>query len=132
MDIVVYRYKKEDKGTSSRVSIDGVALFEGLELPISSRSEQGYTAVPTGRYLLELGMVAGKCVVLPRLLGVPRFPDAYLHGGSLGGDPRGVLQVGMQVNTDGVFVPDTVALEILLEKMCTAASLQEVVWLLVS
>lgn len=106
MEILVVRYHKKPSYTIGKLFINGVYFSDTLEdtdrgltdiMPLSQIQKQkryGDTAIPTGRYLVELTASPRFGRVLPILIGVKGFDGIRIHRGNTAEDTLGCILVG--------------------------------------
>jgi hypothetical protein len=102
MNIVVERLQCDDDVTISGITVDGDWQCWGLEdpvrevqgQPVASWKVYGKTAIPAGRYKVELTMSARFKRILPILLDVPGFEGVRIHAGNTAADTEGCILVG--------------------------------------
>ena len=106
MEILVVRYHKKPTYTIGKMYINGMYFCDTLEdtdrgladsMPLSQIQKQkryGDTAIPTGRYLVELTASPRFGRVLPILIGVKCFDGIRIHRGNTAEDTLGCILVG--------------------------------------
>lgn len=116
MELTLRRIARKADYTIGRLYIDGAYFCDTLEdtdrglsqdKPLSTNVElkkAGVTAIPTGRYLVTLGVKSPKFSQykqyefcgghLPRLLNVPAFEGILIHIGNTAKDSAGCILVG--------------------------------------
>jgi hypothetical protein len=102
MNIVVERLQCDEDVTISGITVDGDWQCWGLEdpvrevqgQPVSSWKVYGKTAIPAGRYKVELTMSVRFRRILPILLNVPGFEGVRIHAGNTAADTEGCILVG--------------------------------------
>lgn len=116
MEIKVERSVKMDTYTIGRLSVDGNYFCDTLEdkdrgLTSNMSAEKirklkvkGVTAIPTGRYLVDMNTVSPRFGAraqykfcegkLPRLCNVPGFQGVLIHCGNTAEDTEGCILVG--------------------------------------
>ena len=119
MEVLIKRIAKKDTYTIGNLFIDGKYICDTLEdkdrgltqkMPLSeikSKKIYGETAIPTGRYKLDLNTVSPKYSnsskykwaqkyegKLPRILNIPGFEGVLLHVGNSAQDSLGCPLVG--------------------------------------
>lgn len=107
MNITVKRVKQGNDSTLSEIYRDGRFLCYGLEDGLRAAKIKGATAIPAGRYRLQLNTYGGMNARYKRqfpalhrgmveLVDVPGFKYIYIHIGNNIGDTSGCLLVGLQ------------------------------------
>lgn len=116
MEILLKRIARKEAYTIGRLSIDGNYVCDTLEdrdrgltshmsdAQICGMKVHGQTAIPTGRYIVDMKTVSprlgnrpqykfcqGK---LPRLIGVPGYSGVLVHCGNTAKDTDGCILVG--------------------------------------
>ena len=116
MELLLHRKWKKEKYTIGDLYIDGIFFSNTIEdkdrglssdMPsnkINRIKVWGETAIPTGRYRIDMNTVSSKFGsrtwarkyngVVPRLLGVPCFSGVLIHVGNRAEDSLGCLLVG--------------------------------------
>ena len=106
MEILVVRYHKKPTYTIGKLFINGTYFCDTLEdvdrglednmpLPqIQKQKKYCDTAIPTGRYIVELTASTRFGRVLPILIGVKGFDGIRIHRGNTSEDTLGCILVG--------------------------------------
>ena len=106
MEILVVRYHKKPTYTIGKMFLNGMYFCDTLEdtdrglsdsMPLSQIQKQkryGDTAIPTGRYLVELTASPRFGRTLPILIGVKGFDGIRIHRGNTSEDTLGCILVG--------------------------------------
>lgn len=117
MELLLVRHSKRETYTIGRLLIDGVRFCDTLEdkdrelvqgmspAYIKSLKVYGETAIPKGRYRIDMDTVSGKYAGiewyktlcggrLPRLVSVPGFEGILIHPGNTALDCLGCILVG--------------------------------------
>lgn len=106
MELLVVRYHKKPNYTIGKLFINGEYFCDTLEdadrglanaMPtsqIQAAKRKGTTAIPTGRYLMELTLSQRFGRVLPILIGVKGFDGIRIHRGNTHEDTEGCILVG--------------------------------------
>lgn len=116
MNLLIKRIAKRDNYTIGKLYIDGVYFCDTLEdkdrgltqsmqlSQISKIKVYGSTAIPTGTYIVNMGIVSPKFKTrkwaipydgkIPRLQNVNGFDGVLIHPGSSNKDTYGCLLVG--------------------------------------
>lgn len=120
MELKLERLQKADSYTHGKLSIDGKYICEVIEdkdrglsdsmteFEIKSKKVYGKTAIPTGKYRVNMNTVSPKFKdrewakpyngILPRLEGVKGFEGVLIHVGNTADDSLGCLLVNTSVN----------------------------------
>lgn len=106
MELLVVRYHKKQNYTIGKLFINGEYFCDTLEdtdrglsntMPtsqIQATKRKGTTAIPTGRYLMELTLSPRFGRVLPILISVNGFEGIRIHRGNTHEDTEGCILVG--------------------------------------
>ena len=106
MELLVVRYHKKPNYTIGKLFIDGEYFCDTLEdtdrglsndmtlSQIQAAKRKGTTAIPTGRYLMELTVSPRFGRTLPILIGVKGFEGIRIHRGNTHEDTEGCILVG--------------------------------------
>ena len=106
MELLVVRYHKKPTYTIGKFFINGEYFCDTLEdadrglanaMPtsqIQAAKRKGTTAIPTGRYLMELTVSPRFGRILPILIGVKGFDGIRIHRGNTHEDTEGCILVG--------------------------------------
>lgn len=106
MELLVVRYHKKPNYTIGKLFIDGDYFCDTLEdtdhglsntMPLSqiqAAKRKGITAIPTGRYKMELTLSPRFGRILPILIGVKGFEGIRIHRGNTHEDTEGCILVG--------------------------------------
>lgn len=117
MEITVKRIAKKDTYTIGKLYVDGKYICDTIEdkdrgltsdMPLSDiqkRKVYGETAIPTGRYNVEMNMTSAKfgkqpfynevCKgKLPRIVGIKGYEGVLIHCGNSAKDSLGCILVG--------------------------------------
>lgn len=107
MEIVVKRTIRTEKSTIGELYLNGVFFCYTLEdkdrglkqtdtLPsVRQRKVKGSTAIPAGRYAVQLTYSNRFKKIMPQLMNVPGFEGVRIHSGNTAEDTEGCLLVGM-------------------------------------
>lgn len=98
MKIELIRVTAVANATIGKLYIDGVDTCYTLEDRVRPDGEKvyGQTAIPTGRYRVDVTMSARFKKMLPILLDVPNFSGIRIHAGNTVADTHGCPLVGME------------------------------------
>lgn len=102
MNLTLHRRWFEPGCTLGALSVNGVWECYTLEDPEREVKIYGQTAIPRGRYRIELTMSQRFKRVLPLLLDVPGFTGVRIHPGNTASDTDGCILVGMDKYADSV------------------------------
>lgn len=106
MELLVVRYNNKPNYTIGKLFINGEYFCDTLEdtdmglanaMPLShiqAVKRKGCTAIPTGRYLMELTVSPRFGRTLPILIGVKGFEGIRIHRGNTEADTDGCILVG--------------------------------------
>ena len=106
MELLVVRYHKKPTYTIGKMYINGEYFCDTLEdtdrglsnamqlSQIQAAKRKGTTAIPTGRYLMELTVSPRFGRTLPILIGVKGFEGIRIHRGNTDADTEGCILVG--------------------------------------
>jgi hypothetical protein len=72
------------------------------QLEIGGEKVYGQTAIPRGRYRVQLAYWKKFRVIVPHILDVPKFTGVYIHGGNRAIDSLGCPLLGETRTPDGV------------------------------
>lgn len=82
---------------------------EDINKPVTAWKVAGDTAIPEGRYIVQLTFSPRFQMVLPILLDVPGFSDIRIHSGNTAADTEGCILVGLD-REDGMITNSHAAL----------------------
>lgn len=102
MELFLKRTVKTDKSTIGEMSVGDVFecyILEDVERDVKIK---GKTAIPKGRYKVEITMSARFKKLLPILVGVPNFEGVRIHPGNTAEDTEGCLLPGTSKGVDFV------------------------------
>ena len=107
--------------TMGKLYIDGRDFCDTLEPPVRTLNKpediiRGATAIPTGKYRLDLNLSAKFRTLLPEVKNVPNFKGIRIHAGNTVDDTRGCILVGVKYG-DGQLMASRVTLAKLVDKM---------------
>lgn len=106
MELLVVRYHKKSKYTIGKMFLNGMYFCDSLEpkdrgltqdmslSEIEKKKVYGETAIPTGRYLVELTMSPKFGRILPIFIGVKGFNGIRFHRGNTVSDTDGCPLIG--------------------------------------
>lgn len=95
MRLTLQRLELSEESTIGRLSIDGADFCWTLEDMVRSGPKvYGKTAIPAGKYEIQLTMSNRFKRVLPLLINVPGFDGVRIHPGNTAADTDGCLLVG--------------------------------------
>lgn len=95
MNLRLQRTDKNDKRTIGLLYIDGVWFCYTLEDPIRATKIWGQTAIPAGRYVIDITYSPRFKKPLPILLDVPNFSGIRIHSGNRPEDTLGCILLGL-------------------------------------
>ena len=131
MELLVVRYHKKPSYTIGKLYINGVYFCDTLEdtdrgladaMPLSqiqAAKRKGTTAIPTGRYVLELTVSPRFGRLLPVVVSVKGFEGIRIHRGNTAADTEGCILVG-ENKAVGKVLNSAKTEERLVERLCEA------------
>lgn len=120
MEILLLREPSADGCTIGRLAIDGVFECWSLEDQVRQGPKIAHeTAIPAGRYALDITRSARFGRMLPILLNVPGFEGIRIHPGNSAADTSGCILVGQGRANDSI-LGSRLALEALQPKIAGA------------
>lgn len=136
MNIVIERLQRDPDVTIGSMTVDGEWQCWTLEdtvrevrgQPVQQWKVYGQTAIPAGRYQIDLTMSARFKRLLPLLLGVPGFSGVRIHAGNTAADTEGCILVGNDRLAKSL-ARSQLALAPLMVKMAEAKRKGEAIWL---
>ena len=136
MNITVERLQCDEDVTIGSMTIDGEWQCWTLEdvvrekqgQPVPSWKVKDRTAIPAGRYKVELTMSNRFKRVLPILLNVPGFDGIRIHAGNTAEDTSGCILVGNERLAKSI-ARSQLALASVMAKMGEAVRKGETIWL---
>ncbi len=129
LELVVQRRPSVDGCTLGRMTIDG--LHENFTLEDAVRSGPkvpGQTAIPAGRYAVDITFSQRFQRMLPILRDVPGFTGIRIHAGNRSTETEGCLLVGQSVAHDSI-QSSVLALAALQPKIAAALAHDDAVWI---
>lgn len=84
--------------------------------PVASWKVQNETAIPAGRYHVELRQSPHFGCLVPHLLDVPGYTDVLIHWGNKSADTHGCLLVGRK-RTDDAVLESRLAFDDLMQRL---------------
>lgn len=95
MRLTLQRLELSEESTIGRLAIDGADFAWTLEDTVRTGPKvYGKTAIPAGKYEIQLTMSNRFKRVLPLLINVPGFDGVRIHPGNTAADTDGCLLVG--------------------------------------
>lgn len=133
MEINLYRAVLTSNSTIGKLYIDDVDTCYTLEDRIRPNGEKVYgeTAIPAGRYRVDVTMSARFKCELPILLDVPNFTGIRIHAGNTAEDTHGCILVGLEQRRDSI-QRSREAMDTVLTKIRNAIEQGEEVWITVA
>lgn len=151
MELTLERRWKKDTYTIGVLSVDGKYFCETVEdkdrglsssMPLSKIRKlkvYGKTAIPTGRYKIDMNTVSSKFRtrpwarpyggILPRLLSVPCFGGVLIHVGNTADDSLGCILVGENKVKGGVVRSSATFAKLMDEYLIPARQRGEEIWI---
>jgi hypothetical protein len=126
MTLRLIREPSKDGATMGSIYVDGYWVCWSLEDPIRDVKVPGDTAIPAGRYRVEVTMSPRFKRRLPLLIDVPNFTGVRIHAGNRSSDTEGCILPGRTRGT-GMVMESRMAFEHLFALIETAAP--EPVWI---
>lgn len=117
MELVLQRQKSFAGATLGELSIDGVFLCWTLEDEVRDHKIPGKTAIPAGRYEIDVTMSPRFKRRLPLLKDVPHYTGVRIHSGNTSADTEGCILVGRTIVGAAVLGESRLALDDLLAKL---------------
>lgn len=116
MELNLWRHVFSDTTTIGELYLDGEFLCYTLEDTARNHKEAKVTAIPAGRYRIEMVFAPHFNRVLPHLLDVPAYTGILIHNGCVAANTDGCILVGRTRTQD--FIGESVlALDELLPKI---------------
>jgi len=129
MELTLRRTRFTSHSTTGTLEIDGAFECYTLEDHVrddpdpTTRANEakiaGHTAIPAGRYQVQMTHSQRFKTILPLLVGVPGFEGIRIHAGNTDKDTEGCILVGQTVGEDAIG-RSRLALEALLLKLSGA------------
>lgn len=131
MEMKLVRSKANATSVEGRLYVDGVFECYTVEDVPRAVKVYGKTAIPKGRYRVDVTMSNRFEKRLPLLLDVPGFEGVRIHSGNKSTDTEGCIIVGaVNDRTDDDWVGSSkVAMSRLLPKIEDALAVKEQVWI---
>lgn len=107
MEIEVRRLFLTDTFSAGEIYVDGVFECFSLErrVPVDGIKVKGETAIPSGRYLVEIAHSEHFGRMMPFLTGIPHFFGVMLHEGNRPSASKGCILVGAEIDYDAGIIP---------------------------
>lgn len=102
MNIEVIRTTHTPKCTIGKMYIDSVDTCYTLEDVVREEKVYGETAIPLGRYRVDVTFSNRFQCDMPLLVAVPNFTGVRIHAGNRAEDTHGCILVGTGVNGDSL------------------------------
>lgn len=133
MKLHVHRYLFNERATIGKLDVDGEFFCYTLEdadrkLEEGGQKVFGKTAIPRGIYPVKITLSNRFKRELPLLVGVPQFEGVRIHPGNKPEDTEGCLLVGSAVVNDEFISNSRIAFDRLFERIRTALSVGDGVW----
>lgn len=94
MKLKLQRTFKAETYTVGKLFIDGVYFCDTLEDKVRDVKIKGITAIPTGKYKVQITMSNRFKKLMPLLINVPNFEGVRIHSGNTSEDTEGCILVG--------------------------------------
>lgn len=102
-ELLLKRITFTERSTLGELWLDGKMFCCTLEPPCQSGPKiPGHTAIPQGRYLIEIKYSNRMGRKMPFLVDVPGFEGIMIHTGNIPPDTQGCIIVGQMKGTDYV------------------------------
>lgn len=130
MKIEVIRVFTANDATVGKMYIDGIDTCYTLEDVVRPLGEKVYgkTAIPAGRYRVDVTPSARFKRDLPILLDVPNFTGVRIHAGNSAEDTHGCILVGLEQHGDTISRSRD-AMDIVFAQIRDAVKRGEEVWI---
>jgi len=140
MNLDLRRYKSRANTTLGSLYIDGEfqcftledVVREVIGEPVSKWKVKGETAIPVGRYEVQLTLSQRFGRILPILLNVPGFSGIRIHSGNTTADTEGCILVGENLQGGNTILQSRAAMSGLMAKLQDAVNHNEKIWITVS
>lgn len=130
MNIEVIRTASTEHCTLGKLYIDGVEQCYTLEDVVREEKVYGETAIPLGRYRVDVTFSNRFQCDMPLLVDVPNFSGVRIHTGNTDKDTHGCILVGTHVSPDGNAISDSRgAYNVIFPKIRDAIQRGEEVWI---
>lgn len=138
MELRLYRDILKPDCTLGKLTVNDQVTFYTVEdvvreikgKPVIEWKVHGKTAIPEGRYKVELTYSPHFGKILPLLIDVPGFSGVRVHSGNTAADTEGCLIVGLERTESGV-VKSQKAMDVLLTMISDADTDGEEIWITV-
>lgn len=94
MKLKLQRTFKAETYTVGKLFIDGIYFCDTLEDKVRDVKIKGITAIPTGKYKVQITMSNRFKKLMPLLINVPNFEGVRIHSGNTSEDTEGCILVG--------------------------------------
>lgn len=118
--------------TLGKMYIDGEEFCYTLEDVVRPNGEKVYgeTAIPTGRYRVDITFSNRFQQPMPLVMDVPNFSGIRIHAGNTAADTHGCILVGLRVSPGGTAISESrVAYNAVFAHIRDAIERSEEVWL---
>jgi hypothetical protein len=126
MELLLKRKTFTEVSTIGELFVDGQFECFTLEDKVRDRKVFGLTAIPYGRYAVQITASLRFHRELPLLIAVPGFTGVRIHSGNTDKDTEGCILVGRDRGLNAIY-QSRKALEPLLAKMYTAQHANEAI-----
>lgn len=94
MELLLKREKSSVQSAQGSLSVDGTFECFSLEDPVRDKKIFGQTAIPAGRYHVDLTWSNHFGKILPLIEHVPNFDGVRIHSGNTAANTEGCILVG--------------------------------------
>lgn len=94
MELLLQREKSSAQSTQGKLFVDGAFECHTLEDPVRDKKIFGQTAIPAGRYHVEITWSDHFGKLLPLIEHVANFDGVRIHSGNTASDTEGCILVG--------------------------------------
>lgn len=125
MNLDVYRDIETQKSVTSKISVDGVFQFFGLEPSRLTPVHAGHPCIPAGTYAVTISHSPHLGYDTPEVMNVPGRSNIRIHIGNFPEDVLGCLAVGQTRNLPDFVGKSRIAFETLMPKLIYAIGRNE-------
>lgn len=132
MEIVLCRKYRLNSYTIGKVYVNGLYFCDSLEdrdrLYFGEKKIYGETAIPVGRYKIEMSWSPKYQRMMPRLLNVPQFTGILIHSGNKPEHTAGCILTGLNKEKGKVLYSKYYA-DTIRDKIMDAEDRGEEIWI---